>query len=149
MNSINKAAYDAAIKAYNETPRTNDGEHSPMRNALNAALPHLVAQQNTEIERLKIEYTKHADEEVRLALLCNQCAAEIERLKTVSTETALDHLGTVLYVLADLCPNDRCKALNDAQDYYNSTRTTQQISPNPGWVTRLVQVGPLDWPIIQ
>lgn len=59
---------------------------------------------------------------------------------------ALDHLGAVLYVLADLSPSDRCQALDEALEFYNGQRPDHQIGPSDGFVSRLVQVGPADWP---
>lgn len=62
-------------------------------------------------------------------------------------ETALDHLGLVLSILAELSPCDRCRGLDEAQAFYNAARPEAIITPTAGYVTRLVQVGPLDWPI--
>lgn len=67
---------------------------------------------------------------------------------SAESNTALDHLGLVLSLLAELSPHDRCEGLDDAQAFYNAARPEAIIAPTAGYVTRLVHVGPLDWPII-
>lgn len=69
-----------------------------------------------------------------------------ESLTQPAERDAIDHLGRVLNLLAELSPNDRCEALDAAQDFYNLACPNATIAPTPGYVTRLVQVGPLDWP---
>lgn len=46
------------------------------------------------------------------------------------TETALDHLGDVLYMLADLHPDDQCRAYIDALNFYNSQRPNKIVAPS-------------------
>lgn len=62
-------------------------------------------------------------------------------------DAALRHLGFVLTILAELSPNDRCRALDEAQEFFNAACPNAQIEPMEGYVTRLVSVGPLDWPM--
>jgi hypothetical protein len=42
-------------------------------------------------------------------------------------ETALDHLGAVLFMLADLHRDDRCQALEDALNFYNAVRPMAKV----------------------
>ncbi len=51
---------------------------------------------------------------------------------------ALTHLGKVLYILADLYPDDRCRALDDALAFYNSLRPNEKIGPSGLGYQRLV-----------
>jgi hypothetical protein len=63
----------------------------------------------------------------------------------VQSRSAMDHLGDVLMMLADLSPDDRCRALDEALAFYNAAaRPDAQIAHTPGYVTRLVQITPLD-----
>lgn len=62
--------------------------------------------------------------------------AEIERVRM--------HLGNVLSILAELHQDDRCRALDEALVYYNASCPDKQIAPVDGYVTRLVQHGPLE-----
>lgn len=45
-------------------------------------------------------------------------------------DAALTHLGSVLYWLSDLHPDDRCVALDKAQTFYNSRVPDNQIGPS-------------------
>jgi hypothetical protein len=90
------------------------------------------------------------EEGSRLGIIHVPTEDELRAMKKPSdntTETALNHLGFVLKILAELSPNDRCRALDEAQAFYNAARPDAQIEPMQGYVTRLVQVGPLDWPM--
>lgn len=62
-------------------------------------------------------------------------------------DQAMDHLGDVLAILAELHPEERCKALDDAQAFYNAARPEARIEPVEGYETRLVStktpVGPI------
>jgi hypothetical protein len=67
--------------------------------------------------------------------------------KTETTaKAAMEHLGEVLMFLQNLSPMDACQAIEDARDFYNAANPNQRVLPVTGWVTRLVSVGPLDWP---
>ncbi len=81
---------------------------------------------------------------------CNWCGTWNERPLGLSKETtedaALDHLGIVLRLLAELSPEDRCQALDEALAFYNAARPDAQIQPNDGWITKLIHIGPMDWP---
>ena len=57
---------------------------------------------------------------------------------------ALDHLGNVLSMLADLHPDEQCRAFTKALAFYNSVRPNARVEPHEGWETRLVNIGPLD-----
>lgn len=57
---------------------------------------------------------------------------------------AMDHLGNVLYMLADLHPDFRCRAYAEALAFYNAARPDARVEPHEGWETRLVNIGPLD-----
>lgn len=54
-----------------------------------------------------------------------------------SYNDALGHLGSVLSILAELHPDDRSRALDNALAYYNARRPGAQVEPVAG-VTRLV-----------
>lgn len=60
------------------------------------------------------------------------------------TTEAMNHLGNVLSLLAELHEDDRCEALDEALAFYNAENPNQQIVPVEGYTTRLVQRGPLD-----
>ena len=51
---------------------------------------------------------------------------------------AMDHLGKVLYILSELSPSHRCKALNDALEFYNSANPTARVEPCGCGITYLV-----------
>lgn len=57
---------------------------------------------------------------------------------------AATHLGAVLYFLADLHPDDRCQALDDALAFYNAQCLHAQVAPQEGYVSRLVITTPFD-----
>jgi hypothetical protein len=59
-------------------------------------------------------------------------------------QRALSHLGDVLSILANLTPDDRCQALDEALAFYNEHRPDAKVVAEPGWVTKLVTEGPLD-----
>lgn len=59
-------------------------------------------------------------------------AAEIERLR--------DHLMMVLTILQDLHPDDRCRALDEAQEFYNKARPQQRVESDGAQYMRLVIV---------
>lgn len=47
---------------------------------------------------------------------------------------AIDHLRNVLYFVADLHPDYRCHALDEALAFYNATRPLEQVGPSDhGW----------------
>ena len=77
------------------------------------------------------------------------CSGEKASQQTTEDKDALDHLGHVLNIFAELSPTDRCRALDDALEFYNAARPNFKVGPQPRFVTRLVQVGPLDWPFIK
>lgn len=56
----------------------------------------------------------------------------------MSENPALDHLGAVLTLLADLDPGDRCDALDEAIAFYNAARPDRQVVPSGVGATRLV-----------
>jgi hypothetical protein len=56
---------------------------------------------------------------------------------------AMEHLGNVLTILAELHSDDRCNALEDALAFYNEHNPGAMIEPEDGFETRLVHVGPL------
>jgi hypothetical protein len=57
---------------------------------------------------------------------------------------AMDHLGNVLSMLADLHPDYQCRAFTEALSFYNAARPDARVEPHEGWETRLVNIGPLD-----
>jgi hypothetical protein len=57
---------------------------------------------------------------------------------------ALDHLGDVLYMLAELHEDEQCSAYKNALAYYNAQRPERQVIPVEGHSTRLVHTTPLD-----
>lgn len=59
-------------------------------------------------------------------------------------KTALDHLGSVLMVLSDLTPGDRCRALDEALEFYNAQRPGAVIEPVGAGYTELRHVFPFD-----
>jgi len=56
---------------------------------------------------------------------------------------AMEHLGNVLLILADLHEDDRCDAYVQALEFYNRENPNAQIQPMPGFVTRLQEETPL------
>lgn len=52
---------------------------------------------------------------------------------------ALRHLGNVLCMLAELDAGDRCRAFNEALEYYNNQCPDEKIEPEIG-VTFLINV---------
>lgn len=54
-----------------------------------------------------------------------------------SREETMRHLGNVLSILAELHPDDSCRALDNAMIYYNKCNPDLQIEPVMG-ITRLV-----------
>lgn len=56
---------------------------------------------------------------------------------------AMAHLGNVLVMLAELHPDDRCKALENAMAFYNEHNPEARVEPIHGCETRLVHIGPL------
>lgn len=56
----------------------------------------------------------------------------------MSEKTALEHLGNVLMILADLEPDDRCDALDKALAFYNAARPDRQVVPSGVGTTRLI-----------
>lgn len=50
---------------------------------------------------------------------------------------AYDHLRNILYILADLHPDDRCQALDDALAFYNAARPREKVAPSGGGYLRL------------
>lgn len=69
----------------------------------------------------------------------------MSEIKTTA-KTAMEHLGEVLMLLQNLSPMDACQAIEDARDFYNAANPNWRVLPVAGWVTRLVSMGPLDWP---
>lgn len=59
-------------------------------------------------------------------------------------DQALNHLGEVLQLLADLHPDDRCQVLDDALAFYNERHPDARVEPVPGFISRLVIEGPVD-----
>jgi hypothetical protein len=52
---------------------------------------------------------------------------------------ALDHLGFVMSMLAEIPAIDRCRDLDEAQAFYNAARPEAQIVPSEGYITKLVK----------
>lgn len=67
-------------------------------------------------------------------------------MDAVTSVAAMTYLGAVLTILAELHPDDRCRALNDAFEFYNERNPDQKVTPVAGYTTRLVHSGPLDSP---
>jgi len=61
----------------------------------------------------------------------------------MSQDNAMEHLGNVLLMLADLHEDDRCDAFVQALEFYNKENPEAQIQPMPGYVTRLQEETPL------
>jgi hypothetical protein len=57
---------------------------------------------------------------------------------------AMAYLGCLLNMLAELHPDDGCRAYDDALEFYNEQNPDDQVMAIPGYVTRLVHFGPLD-----
>jgi len=57
---------------------------------------------------------------------------------------AMAYLGCLPNMLAELHPDDRCRAYDDALEFYNKANPDDQVMAVPGYVTRLVHTGPLD-----
>lgn len=53
---------------------------------------------------------------------------------------ALDHLGNLLVILSDLHPDDRCMALDEAQEFYNALRPNAKIESSGHGYRRLVRL---------
>lgn len=51
---------------------------------------------------------------------------------------AMTHLGNILYMLADLHPDDRCDALDNALLFYNEAMPDQKVMPSGIGYQRLV-----------
>ena len=60
-------------------------------------------------------------------------------------DRAIEHLGNVLVMLANLAPGQRCQAFDDALSYYNDQRPAARVLPMDDYLTLLVTVSPLDW----
>lgn len=45
-------------------------------------------------------------------------------------DIAIKHLGDVLYLLCDLHPDDRCRALDEALEFYNKERPNWRVEPS-------------------
>lgn len=58
----------------------------------------------------------------------------------MSETEAMKHLGNVLMLLAELHPDDRCKALDNAMAFYNQHNPKAQVAPVPGFETHLVHL---------
>jgi hypothetical protein len=52
-------------------------------------------------------------------------------------DEAMRHLGEVLFLLSSLAPEDRCRALDDAQAFWEA-KTGMKIEPSGCGVKRLV-----------
>lgn len=52
---------------------------------------------------------------------------------------AFEHLRNVLYMLADLHPDDNCVALNRARKFYNAAKPEDKIEPSGLGFQRLVR----------
>jgi len=61
----------------------------------------------------------------------------------MSQDKAMEHLGNVLLILADLHDDDRCDAYEQALAFYNKHNPTAQVRSTPGFVTRLQEETPL------
>jgi hypothetical protein len=66
------------------------------------------------------------------------------KCKAARYDAAIEHLGNVLYMLADLHPDDRCVALDNALKYYNESAPTKTVAPTGFVYERLVSEG-LPW----
>lgn len=63
-------------------------------------------------------------------------------MSNVNLERALDHLGSVLYYCADIHPDDRCDALDNALAFYKEKRPTKRVVPSGQGYFRMLH--PLD-----
>ena len=61
-------------------------------------------------------------------------------------DQALEHLGHVLYYFADIHPDDRCDALDNALTFYNARRPDKRVEPSGFGYQRIVNP-PLQKPV--
>lgn len=77
--------------------------------------------------------------------LHDRCFAALSTTEqAVEGGEAVDHLGAVLHLLANLEPDSRCRALENAQTFYNAVRPDAIIAPEPGFITTITHTTPLD-----
>lgn len=62
-------------------------------------------------------------------------------------DEVLERLGDVLYMLADLHPDDQCRTYVNALAFYNEHCPDAPIAGEPGYTSRLVNTGPMDSPV--
>ena len=60
------------------------------------------------------------------------------------TAAALNHLGDVLSMLAELHEDNHCRAYVEAIAFYNAQCPDNKVFPTEGYSSRLVITGPLD-----
>ncbi len=58
-------------------------------------------------------------------------------------DDAMRHLGKLLHMLCDLTPGDRCRALDEAQAFYNAVYADRPIVPSGFGYTTLRHVTPM------
>lgn len=80
--------------------------------------------------------------------LC-RCVAKLPKeqpsVREQALEEALNHLGDVLNQLADLHPDYRCRALDEALAFYNDKCPDQRVLPSGLSLQRLINIDdPLD-----
>jgi hypothetical protein len=63
--------------------------------------------------------------------------------KMEDCDEAMKHLGNVLVILAELVPDERCRALDNALAFYNERNPDCQVEGVEGYDTYLVHQGPL------
>jgi len=63
--------------------------------------------------------------------------------RSAAYDIAMAHLGEVLYLLADLVPEERCRALDNALKFYNDNRPDAAIEPTGIWKTYLINRHPV------
>jgi hypothetical protein len=80
---------------------------------------------------------RFAADAIAQALLAERLAQRERDAKTMR------HLGNVLQLLAELHPDDRCRALDSALEFFNRETPNGQIEAAKGYVSRLVITGPL------
>jgi hypothetical protein len=64
-------------------------------------------------------------------------------MKMDDAQETMRHLGNVLVLLAELVPDERCRALENALAFYNERNPDCQVDGVEGYETHLVHIGPL------
>lgn len=74
----------------------------------------------------------------RSKLVYDKAKRTIVTVPTPTIDTALDHLGDVLYILVELHPDDQCDAYKTALAFYNDARPEKRVVPTGVAEVRLV-----------